>query len=66
MTSDPGNEYLEALARIERNQAEFSHELTSLRADLAMLTGRQNSKIADAKKKLKEMPVSSKPLPVVF
>lgn len=60
------DEYLKALARIERNQAEFTHELTQLRADLAMLTSRQNSRISEAKKKPAVMLDSFRRWPLVL
>jgi hypothetical protein len=48
------------LSRIEQNQADLSHEIFRLRADLALLTSRQNSAIADTKKKqTKSLPTFS-------
>lgn len=66
MTTDKDDEYLAVLARIERNQAEFSHDLSKLRADLAIITSRLNSKTDSAKKKQIAMPTSSKRSPVVL
>ena len=43
------------LARIERSQADMAHEFQRLRADLAILASRQNSAIADTKKKPVEL-----------
>jgi len=54
--NDENRDIREALIRIEVTLAELSHENTRLRADLAILTSRQNSKIADTKKKSIELP----------
>lgn len=45
-----------ALARIEKSQADLSHEFQRLRADIAILSSRQNSTIADTKKKRGKLP----------
>jgi ribosomal protein L29 len=44
------------LARIEQNQGDLFHELAQLRAAVAVQTSRQNSTIADTKKKPAELP----------
>jgi len=55
---DENGELRAALARIEQNQADMLHEVTRLRADMAILASRQNSKISDTKKKPIESRVS--------
>lgn len=51
MTDDEDDDIRVILARIERGQAEIRHDVDRLRADLAIMTSRQNSTILDTKKK---------------
>jgi len=59
---DENGELRAALNRIEQSQADMLHEVVRLRADMALLASRQNSKITDNKKKLTESPNSSRHL----
>lgn len=58
--SDENEDIRVMLARIERGQADIRHEVDRLRADLAIMTSRQNSAITDTKKKRAALRSSSK------
>ena len=65
MSKDENDDLRTMLARIEANQAVMSHELSELRAGIAMLASRQNSKIGDTKKKPTGSPGLYRHLPTV-
>ena len=54
--NEEADDIRQMLARIEQGQADLNHELTQLRAAVAVQTSRQNSAIADTKKKPAELP----------
>ena len=59
---DENGELRATLNRIEQSQADMLHEVVRLRADMALLASRQNSKITDTKKKLTALPNLSRHL----